>query len=247
MKGIHTLYNAMLSPLAPYAIAGVIWYQGESNAGRAYQYRKLLPAMIKNWRDSFGQGDFPFLIVQIAPYDPSDVIVQEPSDSVWAEIRDAQLYVSQTVPKTALAVITDVGDEKDIHPQRKEPVGSRLALAARAVAYGEKIESSGPVYESMSVDGDKAVLHFKHVGSGLLAKGGPLTGFTIAGDDQKFTNAGAKIDGATVIVSSDKVAKPVAVRYGWAAYPVVNLWNKEDLPASPFRTDSFPITTQDKK
>jgi sialate O-acetylesterase len=243
-QGASTLYNAMIAPLAPYAIAGAIWYQGESNAGRAHQYRKLLPAMIKNWRDTFRQGDFPFLIVQIAPY---EAIVREPSDSVWAEIRDSQLFVSQTVPKTALAVITDVGDEKDIHPQRKEPVGVRLSLAARAVAYGEKIEYSGPLYDSLAVNGDKAELHFKHIGSGLVAKGGPLTGFTIAGEDRKFHAADAKIDGDTIVVSSDKVAKPVAVRYGWAAYPVVNLWNKEDLPASPFRTDSFPITTQDKK
>ena len=243
-QGATTLYNAMIAPLAPYAIAGAIWYQGESNAGRAYQYRKLLPAMIKNWRDTFGQGDFPFLIVQIAPY---EAIVPKPSESVWAEIRDAQLFVSQTVPKTALAVITDVGDEKDIHPQRKEPVGARLALAARAVAYGEKIEYSGPLYDNMTVDGGKAVVHFKHLGSGLVAKNGPLTGFTIAGEDQKFQPANATIEGDTVVVSSDVVAKPVAVRYGWAAYPVVNLWNKEDLPASPFRTDSFPTITQDKK
>ena len=144
--------------------------------------------MIKNWRDTFGQGDFPFLIVQIAPY---EAIVREPSDSVWAEIRDAQLFVSQQVPKTALVVTTDVGDEKDIHPRRKEPVGARLALAARAIAYGETIEYSGPMYDSMSVDGDKAILRFKHVGSGLVAKDGPLTGFTVAGEDKKFHAATA--------------------------------------------------------
>ncbi|HEX3726182.1 MAG TPA: sialate O-acetylesterase [Pirellulales bacterium] len=239
-----TLYNAMIAPLAPFAIKGAIWYQGESNAGRAYQYRTLLPAMIKNWRDTFGQGDFPFLIVQIAPY---EAIVHEPQDSAWAEIRDAQRYVVEHVPNTALVVTTDVGDEKDIHPRRKEPVGHRLSLAARAVAYGEKVEFSGPVYEGMSVTGDQATLRFTHATSGLVAKGGPLTGFTIAGEDKKFYNAQAKIVGNTVVVSSDKVAKPVAVRYGWAAYPVVNLWNGDDLPASPFRTDSFPITTQDKK
>ena len=243
-QGASMLYNAMIAPLTPYAIKGVIWYQGESNAGRAYQYRTLLPAMIKNWRDTFGQGDFPFLIVQIAPY---EAIVAEPSDSIWAEVRDAQLHVSQTVPNTALAVITDVGDERDIHPQRKEPVGARLALAARKLGYGDKIESSGPVYKSMTVNGEKVALAFDHVGTGLVAKGGPLTGFTIAGEDKKFYPANAVIEGDTIVVSSDKVAKPVAVRYGWAAYPVVNLWNKEDLPASPFRTDSFPVTTQDKK
>jgi len=243
-QGASMLYNAMIAPLAPYAIQGVIWYQGESNAGRAYQYQTLLPAMIANWRHTFGQGEFPFLIVQIAPYEP---IVNEPSDSIWAEIRDAQLHVSRAVPNTSLIVTTDVGDEKDIHPRRKEPVGMRLALAARALAYGKKIEHSGPLYDSMSVNGDKVTLRFKHVGTGLAAKGGPLKGFTIAGDDKKFYTADAKIVGDTVVVSSDKVSNPVAVRYGWAAYPVVNLWNKDDLPASPFRTDSFPITTQDKK
>jgi sialate O-acetylesterase len=243
-QGISMLYNAMIKPLAPYAIKGVIWYQGESNAGRAYQYRTLLPVMIDNWRDTFGQGDFPFLIVQIAPY---EAIVREPSDSIWAEIRDAQFYVSQNVPRTALVVTTDVGDERDIHPRRKDPVGARLALAARAVGYGEKIEHSGPLYDSMTIDGDKLTLRFKHAGSGLVAKGGELTGFTIAGEDKKFHPAQAKIDGETVVVWSDKVPKPTAVRYGWAAYPVVNLWNGEDLPASPFRTDTFPITTQDKK
>ena len=142
---------------------------------------------------------------------------------------------------------TDVGDEGDIHPRRKEPVGMRLALAARALAYEQKVEHSGPTYDSMSVDGNKVTLRFKHAAAGLVAKGGPLTGFTIADDDKKFHTAEAKIVADTVVVSSDKVSNPVAVRYGWAAYPVVNLWNKEDLPASPFRTDSFPITTQDKK
>jgi len=243
-QGASTLYNAMIAPLAPFAIQGVIWYQGESNAGRAYQYRTLLPAMIKNWRDTFGQGDFPFLIVQIAPY---EAIVREPSDSLWAEIRDSQLFVTGQVPKTALTVTTDVGDERDIHPRRKEPVGARLALAARAVAYGENLEFSGPLYDSMSVADGKARLRFKHLGGGLVAKDGPLTGFTIAGEDKKFHAATAVIDGDTVVVSSDQVPTPVAVRYGWAAYPVVNLWNKAGLPASPFRTDSFPITTQDKK
>lgn len=243
-QGASMLYNSMIAPLAPYAIAGATWYQGESNAGRAFQYRKLLTAMIKNWRETFAQGDFPFLIVQIAPY---QAIVNEPSDSVWAEIRDAQLNVSQNVPKTSLVVTTDVGDERDIHPRRKEPIGQRLALAARAVAYGQKIEHTGPQFESLTMAGDKAVLHFTHLGGGLVAKDGPLTGFTIAGEDQKFSNATAKIEGDTVVVSSDKVATPVSVRYGWAAYPVVNLWNKEGLPASPFRTDKLPITTQNSK
>jgi sialate O-acetylesterase len=243
-QGASTLYNAMIAPLSPLAFQGVIWYQGESNSGRSYQYRTLLPAMIKNWRDTFGHGDFPFLIVQIAPFTK---IVPEPSDSAWAEIRDAQFYIWQHAPKTALIVTTDVGDEADIHPRRKGPVGSRLALAARGVAYGENIEYSGPEYDSMSVDGNKITLRFKHLGGGLVAKDGALTGFTIAGEDQKFHAAQASIQGETVVVSTDQVAKPVAARYGWAAYPVVNLWNRDGLPASPFRTDSFPITTQNAK
>jgi sialate O-acetylesterase len=243
-QGASMLYNAMIAPLAPYAIQGAIWYQGESNAGRSYQYRALLPAMIQNWRETFGQGDFPFLIVQIAPYDPERA---KAPDSIWAEIRDAQLHVSRHVPRTALVVTTDVGDEVDIHPKRKEPVGMRLALAARAVAYGEKIEHSGPMYDSMSIEGDKVRIRFTHAESGLMAKNGPLEGFTIAGEDRKFHTANATIVGDTVVVSSDKVSAPVAARYGWAANPLVNLWNKDDLPASPFRTDSFPITTQDKK
>ncbi len=243
-QGASMLYNAMIAPLAPYAIQGVIWYQGESNAGRAYQYRKLFPAMIKNWRDTFGQGDFPFLFVQIAPYDPDR---KNLPDSIWAEIRDAQLYASQNVPNTALIVTTDVGDEVDIHPKKKEPVGHRLALAARAVAYGEKIEHSGPLYDKMKIDGNKVTLWFKHTGGGLVAKGGSLTGFTIAGEDQKFHPANATIDGDTVVVTSDAVKNPLAVRYGWVGNPIVNLWNRDGLPASPFRTDSFPITTQDKK
>ena len=243
-QGASMLYNAMIAPLAPYAIAGAIWYQGESNAGRAYQYRTLFPAMIKNWRDTFGQGDFPFLFVQIAPYDPDRA---KSPDSVWAEIRDSQLYASQNVPNTALIVTTDVGDEVDIHPKKKEPVGQRLALAARAIAYGEKIEHSGPLYDKMKIDGNKVTLSFKHVGSGLVAKGGELTGFTVAGDDHKFHPAKATIEGDTVVVTSASVSNPIAVRYGWVGNPIVNLWNKEGLPASPFRTDSFPITTQEKK
>ncbi len=243
-QGASDLHNAMIAPLAPFAIRGAIWYQGESNADRAYQYRKLLPAMIKNWRDTFGQGEFPFLIVQLAPFMD---ITPEPTDSAWAELRDAQLYTAKTVPIAAQAVITDVGEEKDIHPPKKEPVGVRLALAARALSYGEKIEYSGPVFDKLIVSGDKAIVQFQHVGGGLVAKDDDLKGFTIAGEDRKFYNANAKIEAGVVVVSSDKVPKPIAVRYGWANYPVVNLWNKDGLPATPFRTDDFPVTTQEKK
>ena len=220
------LYNAMIAPLEPYALAGVIWYQGESNAGRSRQYQTLFPAMIQNWRQAWGQGDFPFLFVQIAPH-----------QGMKPEIREAQLLSWQKVPRTAMAVITDVGNETDIHPTQKEPVSQRLALAARAVAYGENLEYSGPVYASMKVDGNRAVLGFTHVGSGLVAKDGELKGFTIAGADDTFVPAKAVIDGDKVVVSSPEVSKPTAVRYGWANTPDVNLFNQEGLPATPFRTE----------
>ncbi len=236
------LYNAMITPLAPYAIKGAIWYQGESNAGRAYQYRTLFPAMIKNWRDLWGQGDFAFLFVQLAPF---MAIVNEPHESAWAELREAQLLTLKASPKTGMAVITDVGDPVDIHPKAKEPVGARLALAARAIAHGERIVYSGPVYKSMAVTGDKAVLTFDHVGGGLAADG-ELKGFAIAGEDQKFVNAQAKLDGNKVVVWAASVSKPVAVRFGWANCPVVNLANKEGLPATPFRTDDFAMLTKPK-
>jgi sialate O-acetylesterase len=235
-----TLYNGMIAPLLPYAIKGAIWYQGESNAGRAYEYRTLLPAMIKNWRTDWKQGDFPFLIVQLAPFMK---IETKPQESAWAELREAQLLTAIKVPNCGLAVITDVGDEKDIHPKWKEPVGSRLAIAARALANGEKIVYSGPVYRGMKIDDDKIVLSFEHVGGGLVAKGGTLAGFSIAGEDRKFVPAEAEIRDNTVVVWSGKIPHPVAVRFGWANYPVVNLSNKEGLPASPFRTDDFPMIT----
>ncbi len=242
--GAATLYNGMIASVIPYGIRGAIWYQGESNASRAHEYRTLLPTMIKNWRTDWKQGDFPFLIVQLAPFTK---ILPEPGDSEWAELRDAQLQTTRTLPNTAQAVITDVGQETDIHPRWKEPVGARLALAARALGYGEKIEYSGPAYESMRIEGDKAILTFQHVGGGLVAKNGPLVGFTIAGADRKFVKADAEIHGDQVVVRSPKVEQPVAVRFGWANYPVVNLWNQAGLPASPFRTDEFPLVTEGRK
>jgi len=245
LKGLQGsgLYNGMIAPLVPYAIRGVIWYQGESNAGRAVQYHTLFPAMIKDWRTAWKQGDFPFLFVQIAPWQK---IEREPGESAWAELREAQRLTSLNVPKTAMAVITDVGDDVDIHPKRKAPVGARLALAARALAYGEKVEYTGPAYAGMKIEGDKAVLSFKHEGGGLVSKGGPLEGFTVAGADRRFVNASAEIRDRKVVVWSPHVKQPVAVRFGWANYPVVNLWNKAGLPASPFRTDGFPLTTRGK-
>lgn len=231
------LYNAMIAPLIPYAIRGAIWYQGESNAGRAAQYKILFPAMITDWRERWGQGDFPFLLVQLAPYMK---ISEQPMESSWAELREAQLYTQQTLPNTAQAVITDVGEEDDIHPTHKVPVGERLELAALKLAYGQEVEWLGPVYRYLSVEPYQIRLHFDHVDGGLVARGGPLTGFTIAGSDRVFHNATARIEHDTVVVWSPEVRFPVAVRYGWANYPVVNLWNRSELPATPFRTDDWP-------
>jgi sialate O-acetylesterase len=239
------LFNGMIANLQPYAIKGAIWYQGESNAGQAYLYRTLFPTMIKNWRETWHQGEFPFFFVQLAPF---GAIVKEPQDSNWAELREAQLMTSLHCPHTGMAVITDVGEERDIHPKKKEPVGARLALAARAVAYGEeKLVYCGPLFEKMEVQGEKAMLSFKHVGGGLVAKDGKLTGFTIAGDDHKFVNAEAEIVGDKVVVFSPNVAKPVAVRFAWSNCPVVNFFNKEGIPATPFRTDDWPGVTAPKK
>ena len=225
-RGPGCLYNGMIAPLLPYAIRGVIWYQGESNVGNPQQYAILFPTLIKDWRTAWGQGDFPFLFVQIAPF-----------HTMTPELREAQLRTWQTTPKTAMAVITDCGEATNIHPRQKEPVGQRLALAARAIAYGESIEYSGPIYESLTVTGSHVVLSFQHTGAGLVAIGGDLKGFTIAGSDKVFTNASATIKDRQVIVANPGVPQPVAVRYGWSNVPTVNLFNQEGLPATPFRTD----------
>ena len=238
------LYNAMIHPLIPFGIKGAIWYQGESNANRAYQYRTLFPAMIQNWRTDWGQGDFPFLFVQLANFKARE---DEPGESDWAELREAQT-MTLSLPNTGMAVTIDIGEANDIHPTNKQDVGSRLALAARAIAYGEQIVYSGPMYDSMTVEGETIRLRFKHVGGGLLAKGGgALKGFAVAGADRKFVWADAKIDGDTIVVSSGKVAQPVAVRYAWAINPECNLYNKQGLPASPFRTDDWPGRTVDAR
>lgn len=234
------LYNAMIAPIIPFGIRGAIWYQGESNAGWAYAYRKDFPALIRNWRDDWGQGDFPFLFVQIAPF-------AEPMEGTWAELREAQLLTSLTVPNTGMAVITDYGDPVMIHPIQKKPVGERLARIALAKTYGKDIVYSGPLYKAMKVNGSEAVISFDHIDGGLEAHGEELTGFTVAGADRKFHTASARVEGGTVVVSSPNVAKPIAVRFGWANCPVVNLFNSAGLPASPFRTDDFPGVTQPRK
>jgi len=234
---VTVLYNGMLAPLLPYAIKGAIWYQGESNAGRAMQYRRLMPTLIRDWRNRFGVGDFPFFIVQLANF---MAVQTTPVQSGWAELREAQLLTAQNDAKVGLAVITDVGDARDIHPKDKQNVGKRLALSALAIAYGKTLVSSGPEFREMKVQGGKAVLSFDHVGGGLVARGGALKGFAVAGADGKFEWADAVIDGKTIVVSSPKVATPAAARYNWANNPIGNLFNKEDLPATPFRSDVPP-------
>ncbi len=220
------LYNGMIAPLVPYAIRGATFYQGEANASRATQYRTLFPAMIADWRRQWGEGDFPFLFVQIAPFKD-----QPP------EIREAQFIAWRNTKNTAMTVTIDVGDANDIHPANKAPVGARLALAARALAYGETLEYSGPVFSRAKFKDERAILSFTHVKNGLMAKDGPLTGFTVAGHDGVFHPAQAAIAGDQVVVTSADVAKPVAVRYGWANVASGNLFNRDGLPASPFRTD----------
>lgn len=237
------LYNGMIAPLIPYAIKGAIWYQGESNAGRHKQYRTLFPDMIKNWRKDWGQGDFTFLAVQLAPWDKSkkrtlEEITKEPVDSDWPALREAQVYTGKVVPKYGLAVITDVGDKDDIHPTKKQPVGARLALLAEKIAYGKHVVAEGPTFKSMRVKGNEAVLSFDNIDGGLEPQNADLSGFAIAGEDNKFVWAKARIEGNKVIVSNPSVSKPTVVRYGWSDFPVVNLSNKAGLPASPFRTDA---------
>jgi sialate O-acetylesterase len=221
------LFNGMIHPLIPYGIKGVLWYQGESNANQAEEYLTLFPTLIRDWRARWKQGEFPFLYVQVAPY-----------GGMPPEIREAQFLSLGKINNAAMTVTTDVGDADDIHPRNKQPVGHRLALAARALAYGESIEYSGPLYESMKTKNGKIVLQFRHTGSGLVAKDGPLKGFTIAGKDKTFVPAHAEIQGNTVVVSADGIADPIAARYGWENVPDVNLYNQEGLPASPFRTDA---------
>jgi len=239
------LYNGMIHPLIPYAIRGAIWYQGESNAGRAYQYRTIFPAMIDSWREAWGEGDFPFYWVQLANF---YAVKDQLDESAWAELREAQT-MTLSLPNTGQAVIIDIGEAKNIHPTNKQDVGWRLALNALAKTYGRNIIYSSPMYKSMKVQGNKVSLVFDHVGSGLQVKGdGPVKGFAVAGEDKKFSWAEAKITAPdTVTVHSEAVPKPVAVRYAWADNPVCNLYNNAGLPACPFRTDDWPGITINEK
>ena len=247
------LYNGMIAPLIPYAIRGAIWYQGESNVGAAYQYRTLFPAMIANWRADWGQGDFPFGFVQIAPFKYHNDSKIDPA--CCPELWEAQRMTLDASPNTGMAVTVDIadvegihpknGDFNGIHPKNKQEVGRRLALWALAKVYGRELVYSGPIYKSMAVEGGNIRLQFDHRGGGLKTRDGkPLSDFTIAGADQKFVPAVAAIDGDTIVVHSDKVAKPVAVRFGWHDTATPNLANKDGLPASPFRTDRWKGVTE---
>lgn len=259
------LFNAMINPVIPYAIRGVIWYQGEANASRAWQYRTTFPLMISDWRKLWNQGDFPFYFCQLAAYQPKK---PAPGDSAWAELRDAQSSALK-LPNTGQAILLDIGESADIHPANKKDVGERLAKIALARDYGKSIPYSGPVFDSAKVEGSSIRVKFTNA-EGLTAKPLPATydvktssketaplqrnspqseveGFAICGADKKWAWADAKIDGDSVIVSSAQVTTPVAVRYAWADHPTCNLTNASGLPASPFRTDDFPASTLSQK
>lgn len=229
------LYNAMVAPVINYTIKGILWYQGESNAGRPVEYTKLQPAQIFDWRNKWRQGNIPFLYVQLPNFMDANYI---PSQSQWAELREAQLKALK-VPNTGMAVAIDLGEWNDIHPDNKKDVGERLALVAQKIAYGENIVYSGPVFQSATIEGNKCTISFSNTGSGLVTNDGEEPAeFAIAGADKKFVWAQAKIAGDKVIVWNDEVTIPLYVRYAWADNPVnPNLYNKEGLPATPFRTD----------
>ena len=234
----------MIKPLIPFAFEGVTWYQGENNASRAYQYRTLLPTLITDWRKKWNQDEFPFLIVQLANYRP---VKEQPGESDWAELREAQTMTATNVPNTGIALAIDLGEANNIHPTNKQDVGYRLSLAARKIAYHQDLIYSGPTYDGMKIENGKISISFKNTGSGLTAKDkyNYVKGFAIAGKDKKFYWVKAVIDGTTVTVYSDKVPNPVAVRYAWADNPDdANLYNKENLPTVPFRTDSWDGITK---
>ena len=260
------LFNGMINPVIPYAIQGAIWYQGEGNWQRGFQYRTAFPSLIKDWRAKWGRGDFPFYFCQIANLGVHSL---KPEESPFAEVREAQ-SMTLSLRKTGQAVLIDIGEEGNIHPADKQSVGDRLARIALADTYGKSIAFSGPVYDSMAAEGNKVRLRFKHAEGGLVAKplpeayqplstdpktvplvrnspGGELEGFTVCGLDHKWSWATAKIDGDAVVVWSDAVPEPVAVRYAWAQNPFCNLYNAAGLPASPFRTDDFPVTSAKNK
>jgi len=229
------LFNAMIHPLIPYAIRGTIWYQGEANAGQPEEYAILFPTMIEDWRSLWGQGDFPFLFVQLADYKAGG----DPTGRIWAFLREAQTEALH-LPNTGMAVTIDIGNPDDIHPRNKRDVGKRLALVARSVAYGESVLASGPTYKGMAVEGSAVRIALDHAETGLMTKGPTLLGFEVAGPDRQWVPAKAIIDGVKVVVHSPEVTEPVAVRYAWWNSPKATLTNGAGLPAQPFRTDDWP-------
>jgi sialate O-acetylesterase len=240
------LWNGMIAPLAGFPIRGVIWYQGESNAGRAAQYRRLFPCLIRSWREAWGQGEFPFHFVQLANFRAS---ASEPGPSDWAELRDAQRATLEAVPGTGMAVAIDIGDGADIHPKNKQDVGRRLALIALARDYGKEVVASGPVFVAAERRGETMAIRFGNADGGLRAAGdAPLAGFAVAGLDREFHWAEAAIEGKeTVLLHCAAVPEPLAVRYAWADNPLANLVNGAGLPASPFRSDDWPGITDGKE
>jgi Domain of unknown function (DUF303). len=229
------LFNAMINPLIPYKIKGALWYQGESHVGQPILYRDILPNLISDWRNLWGY-DFPFHVVQLANYINS----KENEDTGWAGIREAQDFSSRNVKDVGLAVTIDIGDPNDIHPKNKQEAGRRLALVARAQTYGQNVVCSGPQFDSYKIEGDKIRLSFMNVKKGFVIKDGDIIkGFTISGIDHTFHKADAVIDGKTILVSSTEVKQPLAVRFAWSDNPEINLYNKEGLPCSSFRTDNW--------
>lgn len=247
------LYNSLIAPITNYTIKGAIWYQGESNGSEGYLYQKLFADLITSWREEWGIGDFPFYFVQLAnfyqqrPDNPPDhmPVNEEPARAPWAELREAQTKTLE-LPNTGMAVAIDIGEPYDIHPRNKYDVGKRLALWALAHDYGKTLVYSGPLYREYKIEGDKIRIFFDHTAKGLKVDGNELKAFEIASDDQKFVWADAKIDGDSVLVWSEEVNNPVAVRYGWSIWTYANLFNSEGLPASPFRTDTWPTEFEKK-
>jgi sialate O-acetylesterase len=232
------LYSGMVAPWIQFPIAGIIWYQGESNTGNSVRYRHLLRALVAGWRMAWKQPDLPFLVVQLPNYKKEN---PEPGESDWAALREGQALVAAETPNAEVAVTIDLGEADNIHPKNKQDVGLRLALLALAKVYHHKLAYSGPLCDGVKIEGSTLRLHFAHVGKGLVAQGGVLKGFAIAGADRRFVWANAVIDGDTVTVSSDKVTAPIALRYAWADNPVCNLTNSEGFPAAPFRTEGSTV------
>ena len=232
------LGNGMIAPIAPLALTGAIWYQGEANQTRPAQYRKLLPALIRDWREQFAQGDFPFYIVSLPAFMAHRT---EPGSDGWTGVRDTQIQTARFVPNSGVAITVDTGDANNIHPHEKRTVGERLAVVALANHYHRPVTASGPVFRSQEKQGATLRLHFDSAGGALAVHGEKLGEFAIAGADQKWHWATAKIDGDTIVVSSPEVPAPFAVRYAWQAHPVATLFNTAGLPAVPFRTDDWPL------